>query len=56
MQLDWIEASQQRVTAAQHRLQRIVDERRNSFELEQFRRRRAAALKHTRPALNQGER
>jgi hypothetical protein len=31
------------------RLQRIVEERRQSFEAEQYRRRRAAALKHTRP-------
>jgi len=32
---------------ARKRLQRMVAEARNSFEAEQFRRRRAAALKHT---------
>lgn len=30
---------------ARHRLQRMVDQRRQSFELEQYRRRRAAALR-----------
>lgn len=30
---------------ARRRLQRMVNERRNSFECEQYRRRRAAALK-----------
>lgn len=39
-----------RTIHARRELQRIVDERRASFELEQFRRRRAAALKATRGA------
>lgn len=39
--------------AACRKLQRMVEQRRQSFETEQFRRRRAAALKATRqhPAL-----
>jgi hypothetical protein len=34
---------------ARRRLQRLVEARRQSFDCEQYRRRRAAALKHTRP-------
>jgi hypothetical protein len=34
-----------RIWLACRRLQRLVDQRRNSFEAEQYRRRRAAALK-----------
>jgi hypothetical protein len=37
-----------RKALARRRLQRLVERNRSSFELEQFRRRRAAMLKHTR--------
>jgi hypothetical protein len=33
---------------AHRRLQKLVERQRNSFECEQFRRKRAAMLKHTR--------
>ena len=37
-----------RTWLARRRLQRMVEARRNSFEAEQYRRRRKAALKHHR--------
>lgn len=37
-----------RTIEARRELQRMVEANRNSFEVEQFRRKRAAALKHTR--------
>lgn len=40
-----------RVRKFRMKLQRIVDEKARSFEVEQYRRRRAAALKHTRGEL-----
>lgn len=40
-----------RTYLARRRLARMVAERRDSFETEQFRRRRAAALKHHRGAV-----
>lgn len=55
-QLDWIDQAQQRVARAQRELQRLVDERRESFVCRDFARRRAAMLRRTRPNLNQGER
>jgi hypothetical protein len=36
---------------AKRRLQKLVDEARRSYECEQFRRRRAAMLKVTRPEM-----
>ena len=38
-----------RTWLARRRLQRMVDARRNSFETRDYRKRRAAMLKHTRP-------
>lgn len=41
--------------AAARRLQKLVDANVRSFECQQYRKHRAAALKFTRPALNQGD-
>lgn len=41
--------------AAARRLGKLVRANRRSFALQDSNRRRAAMLKHTRPALNQGE-
>ena len=48
VQLDFIAQAEQRQRAAADRLARIVEQRRDSFELRDFNRRRAAALRHTR--------
>lgn len=37
-----------RIILARRRLQRLVEQRRNSFEVRDFAKRRAAALRHTR--------
>jgi hypothetical protein len=37
-----------RIWLAHRRLQKLVERQRNSFEIQDYRKRRAAALKHTR--------
>lgn len=49
-QTDWIENARRAHQTAQERLARHVEQRRSSFECQQYRRRREAALKHTRAA------
>jgi hypothetical protein len=44
-QIDWIDQAGARQRLAQQQLQRMVDERRQSFDVADYRRRRAAALK-----------
>lgn len=50
-QLDWIEQASQRQQHAAERLQRMVDAKAQSFEIQDYRKRRIAALKRTRPQL-----
>lgn len=54
-QLDWIEQGRERQQQAAERLQHITDARRESFAIQDFAKRRRAMLRHTRPALDQGE-
>lgn len=47
-QLDWLELARARQRQAEQRLQLMVDERRQRFDVADYRRRRDAMLKHTR--------